>query len=197
MSLTYSINFTPNLKINKSKNVLNYACADNRIHFRFKDFNNQEIISGFEKKLTYLMTYLFNYSYLPKIDDSVSNNKDLKNNFLNTKEVTYILNEIKRVVLNFNIKGFLAHLNYNRSDMIVPFGKVDINCFPVFETDLIIKGSLNYFLKEFNIDLITYLFDDRYIVILREVKESKFNNKFINKQNKQKVKINNNLVKLW
>ena len=58
MSKNYALLYIPDLDTNAEN--INFVCSDNKIHFRFKDFIRPECIQGFEKKLTYLMTYLIN-----------------------------------------------------------------------------------------------------------------------------------------
>ena len=57
--LSYSLVYTPDTATSE---LTNPVCSDKRIHIRFRDFNKPQMISGFERKLTYLMTALMNYS---------------------------------------------------------------------------------------------------------------------------------------
>lgn len=198
MSLTYSINYTPEYK---ARSFVSFMCSDNRIHLRFKNFEKEEEIKGFEKKLVYLMTYLFNYSYMPNIVcNTTYDNYQLISNFLNTDDIKDIILYIK---LNGNgyfekFKGFKIKVNYKKSNLSLPFGKLDDNCFPLNrENQILLKGSLDIFLSTLKINLWDYLFNDGYSINILKVKNQKFNDKFINKELKKYNKVNQNLVELW
>lgn len=196
--LTYSIYYTPSYDL-KEHNDINYICSDNKIHIRFRDYNKEEIISGFEKKLTYLLTYLMNYSYLPKTVGNYDT-KVLMDNFLKTDDVLEILNSISTYISAKVFKGFKLKANYKRSECL-PFGCIDQDCFPLNCNDNIYEtGSLKDFLEKLKINLTEYLFNDSYMIIIRENKGKTVNNKFINKQNKKLEKLRDSkldLVELW
>lgn len=65
LTLKYVVNpervFNPNL---------NYACGDNKLHIRFRDYTKPQVISGFINKLTFVLTYLFNTEYRTTMEDS-------------------------------------------------------------------------------------------------------------------------------
>jgi hypothetical protein len=196
--LTYSIYYTPS-KNPMAHNDLNYVCSDNRIHIRFRDFNKEQIIGGFEKKLTYLVTYLMNYSYLPSIIGKYDT-KTLIKNFLKTDDIQHVISAIAVYNGLHKFKGLKLTANYRKKECL-PFGDVDKDCFPLNSQDGIIAvGSLKEFLEKLRIDLIEYLFNDSYFIILRENKEKAINNKFINKQAKKLERTrdpNLELVELW
>ena len=98
-----------------------------------------------------------------------------------------------------NLKGFKAYLNYNKKEDLKPFGDLDINCFPLLkENDTFKKGSLQVFLRMLNTNVIDYLFNDAYVVILHKISTKNTNQKYINKQNKRNSKIKREHLKiLW
>ena len=79
--MAYSLVYSPD--INPFDGELKFICSDNRIHFRFRDFQRNEHIQGFEKKLIYLMEYLFNFCYKPSLNTNTPFEKEyLLNDFL-------------------------------------------------------------------------------------------------------------------
>lgn len=192
-----SIVYTP--KSDTEETSVSYLCADNKVHIRFRDFKEDECIKGFEKKLTYLLTYLVNYAYLPSIVGSYDENT-LINNFLKTSDLTSIYNVIKANERSNNFRGLKARKNYKKQDC-KPFGAVDMQCFPmVYKDGVAAAGSLDTFLKAFKVSLKDYLFDDNYIIVIKSKRNNKeLNNKFVNRAAKKKQRKNNeyHLTDLW
>lgn len=184
-NLTYSLCYTPSTKqFNKE---LNFICTDDRIHIRLDNYNIPKLIFGFEKKLTYLLTYLFNYSYLPIISCYDSDLDNLFNKFLTTSDVVKIIQQIQEVYSDFKFKGLKVVKNYKKINYKM-FGDLNIKCFPL-DQDKCELASLDMFLNILKINLYDYLFNDSFTVIIHETKEEKHLNKFINKQNKKLNKI--------
>ena len=191
MSLTCSLVYTAKRDKYRSaieRENVNYICADNKIHIRFRDYNSYKRIYGFEAKLTYLLTYLMNYSYLPTVirryDDNV-----LISDFLKTSDLRQVYLAIKNFTNHSNFRGFKAAKNYRKNNCI-SFGNVDINCFPsdIGNDGVERLGSLTIFLHYFHdIDLTEYLFNDAYSIILHEDKEIPLS-KFQKKQMKKDIK---------
>lgn len=198
--LTVSILYTPTNKDWK-KELPNYICSDNKVHIRFKDYITSERISGFEAKLTYLLSYLINYSYIPTLLVK-TDNKVISDSFLKTDSVDDICSSIKFFMQNDNFKGLKLLKNYKRQLRTCNyFGKLDPNCFPLnYSSDIPIAGSLNSFLINFgNISLDEYLFNDSIEIIIHEariIKEDKFKRKEIRKNNKSKS-VDSDFVELW
>lgn len=193
--LTYSLNYTPSFKTNSE---INFICSDNKIHVRLDNFYTEITIEGFEKKLTYLLTYLINYSYLPKVI-GVEKESLLIETFLKTSDISAI-NEAIRKHFNFdNFKGLNLRKNYKKLNCNT-FGLTDSNCFPLlYEENITQAGDLNTFLSILNISLDEYLFNDSYSIIIHEVSNKDMNKKFTQKQQR---KINksiqqNSFVELW
>ena len=197
--LTFTLSYTPNLNLN---NEINFVCSDNKIHFRFKDFTKEEFIMGFEKKLTYLMTYLFHYSYLPTvIPENINVDKEiLLNSFLKTNDVIQIMTTINFHITNTKFKGFRAAYNYKKKGNVNPFGDVCHTCFPLkVEDNVLQKGCLKLFLDTLKVSLADFLFNDAYTIQLSDIGDITVNNKFINKELKKLNKLNSmdTLVELW
>ena len=73
--LAYSLIFTPSTV---SKDI-SHLCSDDKIHIRLDNFDKCCRIEGFERKLTYLLTYMFNYNFFnPVLHKDVSVEKLLK-----------------------------------------------------------------------------------------------------------------------
>lgn len=198
MKFKYGIYYSPSNT--NSDEIVNFVCFDNKIHIRFKDYNSEEVIVGFEKKLTYLLTYLMNYSYLSTLVGNYSDD-EIINNFLTTKDVLEILDCIKLYINDIKIKGIKLNKNYNRKTNIKSFGDVNPECFPLYENDGIVRnGNLKLFLKTFKITLNDYLFNDDYVILILKDKEINVNKKFIDRMNRRLSKVeesNFNITELW
>ena len=191
MSKNYALLYIPDLDTNAEN--INFVCSDNKIHFRFKDFIRPECIQGFEKKLTYLMTYLIN----SKNDIDNKNTKNYLNQFLKSEDVESIIAIISNNISNLKFKGLQARFNYNKVDYKqYPFGNINRDYFPYLENT---KNDLKQFLSKFKISLRDYLFNDKYVIILTDNKIKDVNLKFKNKEERSKLNniIDNCFVKLW
>ena len=194
--LTYSIYYTPDA--DATNEVVNYICFDNKVHVRFRDFNSEMLVIGFEKKLSYLLTYLMNYSYLPKVI-GMYDNSTLIDTFLKSSDVAAIYASISNNTCGKTFKGIRLKPNYKKNDC-EPFGKVDVRCFPTKIVDGVLQiGDLHTFLSTLKISLDEYLFNDSYVIILREDKKININKKFINRQNKKQSKLASDfdITQLW
>lgn len=194
--LTYSIYYTPNSDIENQ--VINYICFDSKVHVRFRDFNSEMLIVGFEKKLSYLLTYLMNYSYLPKVI-GIYDQATLIETFLKSSDVAAIYASISNNSCGKVFKGIKLKPNYRKVDC-EPFGAVDVKCFPIKLIDGIAQvGDLNTFLSTLRISLDEYLFNDSYVIILRQDRKIDINKKFINRQNKKELRLSSNfdIAQLW
>lgn len=195
MNLTYGILYNPENAVN---NNINYICSDNKIHIRFRDYTKEQVITGFEQKLAYLMTYLANYSEFKNMLERYTPD-ELTKCMLQSSDVKNIFEAI-RYAKQINFKGFKLYQNYKKTATSLPFGDVDSNAFPIRkDTYEIIKlGSLEYFLKKLKIGLIDYLFNDGYSVIIYRKSTKDVNKKFINKENKKSnFELDSDYVPLW
>lgn len=192
--LTYSIIYTPDITTN---NGVNYVCSDNKIHIRFRDFNKPQVISGFERKLTYLMTYLMNYSFVSELFDHC-NEKTLINALLDSIDVQKIYNAIK-YDKQIDFKSFRLTSNYKRKDELVIFGKVEESAFPLTYDEFGLKkiADLETFLHKLKVGLLEYLFNDSYSIIIHEKDETDVNVKFINKELRKNRAAESDFVELW
>ena len=199
--VNYSLIFTNN-KQNTVNDIDKYLCSDYKVHIRFRDFNKEELLIGFEKKLTYLVSYLVNYSYIPKLLSRYENEEILMNFLLYDdilKIIDFITNSISDDRVEF--KGLVIKPNYKKQqDNYKYFGDTDAKFFPLhIKNNLIKTGSLKFFLDTFNLDLYNYLFDDNYIIWLHN-KQFKASRKFEIRKLKKANKQNNkaiNVVELW
>lgn len=169
------------------QNELNFICSDNRVHVRFRDFDSPCVIAGFEQKLTYLLTYLMNYSYM-RTTLILYSEDELIDGFLKSSDVAEINSCIRTESCNMKYKGIKLRKKYSKvkNDSYKAFGSVNLACFPIHTEESMIKtGNLEVFLSAFKISLRDYLFNDNYIVIIDDIKTSEINKKFINKMNKK------------
>ena len=173
-SLTYSVLYTPDTKTNSQ---LNYVCSDKKIHVRFRDFNDEQIISGFEKKLTYLFTYLVNFSKIKELF-GVCSPEIVMQALLDSSDVKQIEDDLK-YKKQIDFKKFRLFVNYKR-DNCIPFGKIDNKVFPMEldERGVAKDGNLDTFLKILKVDLLEYLFNDSYSIIIHRDYHQNINNKY-------------------
>lgn len=200
--LTYSLMFTPSLS---KQSLCNPVCSDKKIHIRFRDFNKPQVISGFEKKLTYLLAYLMNYSYISTLFDlknsvkeKIFNEKALIDALLSSEDLNTIYQEIA-VTKQLNFTGFKLTTNYNKKSETAAFGKLCQTAFPLdYDAFGDVKMcDLNTFLKKLNITLLEYLFNDAYAIVIHEIDNSDVNVKFTNKELRREAHIKTDFVTLW
>jgi len=190
---TCSILYNPETKTNYYN--AKYVCADGKIHIRFRDFDKPQLIEGFEAKLAYLISFIF-----------YEGGYSSKEEFLKSNDI-WLLNEyLKRGIEKYNnyeYKGLLLLDNYSKKAETVTFGIHNLDCFPnpirqPYEDDnsYLEKSKLNVFTEEFKIgNIIDFLFNDGYKIIIHKRKEIK-DNKFIRKQRKIQDK-KSGLIELW
>lgn len=193
--LTYSLIYTPDLK---TETNINYVCSDKKIHIRFRDFNKpQTLIAGFEKKLTYLISYLMNFSYITNLFE-ICDIKTIINALLDSEDLKTIYNNIK-YTKQIDFKSFRLTPNYKKSDCVA-FGKVEETAFPLEYDEFGVKkeGDLNTFLSKLKVGLLDYLFNDSYAIFIHEKVEYDSNQKFKNKESRKETQLDNtDYIKLW
>lgn len=195
-NLTYSIIYTPDAPTNKG---VNYVCSDRKIHVRFRDFNKPQMISGFEKKLTYLFAYLMNFSYIVNLFE-FCDQKVLINALLESEDVKKIYDSIK-YDKQINFKSFRLTANYKKGECI-PFGKLDQGAFPLLYDEFNVPktADLDTFLTKLKVNLLEFLFNDSYSILLHErnKQDDDVNAKFVNKELRKNMKTtNNDYIQLW
>lgn len=197
----YSLVFTKSLEVTKVE-IDKYICFDNKIHIRLRDFNAETLLIGFEKKLTYLLSYLINYSYIPKLVGNYSD-KDVLRSFLLDETVAKIIAFIGSWIEDKSVayEGILLKPNYKKDKKALKyFGDTDTRFFPLeIKNNVMEAGSLDFFLQTFNIDLYSYLFDDAYAIWLHEKgfkPTKKFDSRKLRKLNKQNNR-NIDIAELW
>lgn len=196
MHLTYKYVFSPN-EVKSDLLDINFLCHDNKVHIRLRDYTKAEVLKGFEAKLTYLITYLFNYNFLPKFVGK-PDLKALLKNFNTKSDEMKELNEALRPYMQEDFKGIKVTANYRKSGNFSPFGTLDPDFCPTLKDGkLMISTGLKFFLKSFNTTLQDFLFNDAYEVILVVEKEKILYNKFKNRQERKKTKGQTVEVSLW
>ena len=196
MPLTYKYVFSPN-EVKSDLLDINFLCHDNKVHIRLRDYSKAEVLKGFEAKLTYLITYLFNYTFLPKFVGR-SDVKALLKNFNSKSEEMKELNEALRPYMQEEFKGIKVSANYRKKSTFSPFGTLEPDFCPTLKDGkLITSTGLKFFLKSFNTTLQDFLFNDAYEVVLVVEKQKTLYNKFKNKQERKKTRGKAVEVSLW
>ena len=193
--MAYSLVYSP--EVNPSESEVRFICSDNKVHFRFKDFKRNEHVQGFEKKLIYLMEYLFNFCYKPSLTgDTPVEKEELLENFLQSSDVKTLNKILADNIPTNKFKGIKAYFNYNKKYDCKPFGDIDDNYFPSKGQNSLLDFSCKLRLGDFGIR--RFLFDDRYSILLHNDYKDNINKKFKNKFiNKSKSTGDDLLVKLW
>lgn len=193
--LTYSLVYTPDFS---NTTPFNPVCSDKKIHIRLRDFDKPQIIRGFERKLTYLVTYLLNYSNPALINMFSSYDpKIIINALIESDDMKDVYRTIK-YEKQIDFKSFMVKTNYKKKEHTL-FGNVLKNVFPIDydKYGAPLEGSLKTFLKKLKLTLIEYLFDDSYSIIIHKTPAEKLNAKYINKENRKADKLLNDFEKLW
>lgn len=191
--LTYSLIYTPSTK---SDGDVNYVCSDGKIHIRFRDFNSPQLIQGFERKLTYLMAYLTNFSYIHELFDRC-NTETIICEVLKSPWVKELYDCI-RYDKGIGFKSFKFAVNY-RKGKCLPFGNVLAEVFPLKVNALgkYMEGDLSIFLSGIGLTLFEYLFDDRYSILIHTAVNYTANEKFIRRGERKVNKLTSDFVNLW
>lgn len=187
--MAYSLVYSP--ETNAFEDDVKFICSDKRVHFRFRDFNKNEHIQGFERKLIYLMEYLFNFCYRPSFEVNTPVSKEeILDGFLKSKDVKQVETVISKFIPDIKFKGLRAFFNYNKQENLKPFGEVNKTYFPTKG-----KNSLLQFQKTLRVSIEDFLFNNQYSLILNDGYKKDINKKFKNKNTKNQE--DDFLVKLW
>lgn len=187
--MAYSVIYSPDIISFDDK--VKFIYSDKKVHFRFRDFNKNEHVQGFEKKLIYLMEYLFNFCYMPSFrSNSPVTKEEILLNFLQSKDVKDLERIISKFIPDIKFKGLKAYFNYNKQEDLKPFGDVKDAYFPV-------KGenSLKAFQIKMRVSIEDFLFNNQYSIVLHNGYRKDVNKKFKNKG--LKAQEDDFLVKLW
>lgn len=192
-NLDFSLCYTPSIKTDTS---INYVCSDRKIHVRFRDYTKEQVISGFEKKLTYLITYLINFSSTNKLF-GICSTKIIIDNLSESEDIKTLYNCLK-YEKQIDFKCFRFTPNYKKTDCH-DFGELDLGAFPLnYDSNgVLLEGSLNAFLSNLKISLLDYLFNDAYSIMIHKKINKEVNKKFIDKENRKSVSSSTDFIKLW
>lgn len=183
------------------QDIIKYLCYDNKIHIRLRDFNKEEFLIGFEKKLSYLLSYLLNYAYIPRLVGKYTEEEVLKGFFQNS-EMLKLIDFLERCYADeIDYRGLMIKPVYKKNQKnYKPFGATENNFFPDYVKNSSPEvGELMFLLDLFELTLYNYLFNDDYVIWLHEkdfTANKKFDKKELKKLNKQNNKTSN-IVKLW
>lgn len=195
-TLTYSLCYTPALI---KGDFPNPVCSDKKIHVRLRDFNKAQVIRGFERKLTYLISYLINYGSMAKLQ-GVCEDRTIIKAFLESTDSQQLV-QVIRGAGQIPFKGFVVRTNYKKESSAdnKAFGCVLPEVFPLSydKFGIHIEGTLNNFLSKLNITLFDYLFNDAYAILLHKAPSTDANNKYINRENRKINRLLGDFEKLW
>jgi len=196
----YRLVYEPDIK----QSSVDYLYKDKKIHVRLNKFGHKnQIISGFENKLSFLATFLVNVF----IDEEILTQDVVKSSFID-KEGKILDNILKRFDEESLSYKYVKQAIANNFDIstdsfkIVPLGYKRIKssldrvgeCTELNST-CIGHSGLVQFTDYFHIkDIEDYLFDDRFYVEVTKQKIIINNDKFIKKH---AVKESSDYVKLW
>lgn len=168
-NLTYKLIYTPSRDggVGVEETNINFLCTDKRLHIRLREYTEEEVISGFIAKLTYLITYLVNYTN-------------------NTEESEVFINSIiENAFHQSDFKGVKIYPCYRRLKNYSKKGYIPNTVCPVH-----ISGnnycSLDYFLETFRLNLHEYLFNDAYEIVITKDETKNLYSKYLNKSNNER-----------
>lgn len=205
--LNITLNFSPEYLIESKRLAeVDPICSDGYLHIRFRDYENECDIVGFEQKLTYLITTIFNKGfYFMEIPDRDKTSKDFKyiwdkysEKFLNSSHISELLDELK--VMYPGLKGIKLYPNYRKDgykDAMRQFGSVAEGAYPALHSDNGSDGrcfSFFFLISSFStpssFKIRNFLFDDKCYLKISELKTYDVYSKFVNRKNR-KVKVDN------
>jgi len=173
----------------------NYLCKDNYVHIRLKNYGNKkEVISGFESKLTLLVTYLagcitLNMSTFDETSDIWS---ACISKLLLTSDFRTVSNACNYMFEKYKgIKILPAYSKKKYKNHSLAFLGSVSNM--IDSSD---DSYLDTFLTELDISLLDYLFNEN-IYLIVDVKQKIHNEKYARKYSKKSSKEKINYVELW
>lgn len=198
----YKLVYAPEIE---STNV-NYLYKDNKVHVRLSRFGHRyQIISGFEGKLSFLVTFLINdfvaKSMMSKnLIDRASKDKDNKvlkemiDSFeRNSKDYKAVKENISEYMHRDNLTFKIVPFDYKR--LKTSLDKIG-ECYNLYiDNSCSNISGLYLFMLYFNIDssINSFLFDDCYYIEITRRSVKVNNQKFIKKHAEKE----NDYVKLW
>lgn len=190
--LTYKLVYTPNKESFYSvcESNINFLCADNKIHIRLRDYDKEEVISGFIGKLTYLVTYLVNYVEGANKDRFASDDDLLAWATSNINE--YLGKLIRMDLHDDSFKGLKISKNFRRIKNYSKLGSIANGLCPYSHG----QCSLSSFIETMRISLYDFLFNDAYEVVIVKSKDKRVYQKYVNKKSIKKQIVDKS-IKLW
>lgn len=163
--LTYQLTYTPEKDV---ENNIDFLCFDNKIHIRLRDYEREEVVSGFINKLTYLLTYLVNYSWANKIVSAPNSNAIISSFLSQNEDAELIIRTISNKIMDKKFKGISITTNYRRTKCN-PLGSISKDLLPKNTSgEVSFSGDLSLFLNKLHISLADYLFNDGYELVLHK-----------------------------
>lgn len=200
-NLDYKLVYTPRLETYDSvfDRDVNLFCKDNKIHIRLRDYDSEEVISGFINKLTFLVTYLINCQWKLNIVAADSDQAIIDCFVERSKEAKTLIETIRDASNNASA-GLHVLPNYRKISKYSKLGSININYKDILQvTDgVVTSGSLDFILNKLRVSLTTFLLDDAYeLVITKKEPTVNLYSKYSNKTSKQKETKSEDLVSLW
>lgn len=180
--------FDPTIK----KTQINPVCSDGKLHIRFRDFKNEEIIDGFEKKLTLILTALVRDKVSIKMGDLVNSSfKSIWNDSIQqlTLNETYnkLIKSMQNQICDYSFDMIKLTPNYRRKSYTNPwrqFGSVECD-YSILFSELSTEQLVNIIL------------DNRYYFVIEKPTTREPDKKFLNKKHKKKCVEKYTTLNLW
>lgn len=185
--MNYKIVYNPMMDDHTSSldKGINFLCSDGKLHIRLRDYDHEEVISGFINKLTYFVTYLFQRMPHPEnvtnniIEKFVKNDKSLSE-FDSWLQSVFLL-------IGQKYKGLKISRNYRKiqTSYSTPIGSFLPGSCPL--KDGLTYGETTFFGDSLGmIPLEEFLLNESIdLVITKEVSKNNYT-KFVNKKKKVK-----------
>lgn len=161
-------------------------CYDNKVHIRLKAFDKNQVLRGFENKLTYLLTFLAGFGFEGVQD---FNNSEV------LKEIAQYFKTYHADLFGENFKGFKITESLSKHHKL---GYIKSGWYPEFlEEEQTAHNALAHLMNSLNTNLSDFLFQDAYeIVLTKEPVKKSYNQKFSKKMERKKLKAQNKKVAL-
>ena len=159
---------------------INFLCSDNTLHIRLREYDHEEVITGFINKLTYILTYLIQRNII----QGESADNIIKKFVKNDSDFLRINDELK-YIFNQNglpYAGITISKNYRKIKQSVKYPLGNFKPGTCYLEDSCKFSDLLGLLTAFHISLSRFLEDDGYEIIICKdldvkVKYKKFTNK--------------------
>ena len=181
MALIYKVVYTPN-KDTKTLAIdsdINFLCSDKKLHIRLRDYDHEEVISGFINKLTYVITYL-----IQRCDVGTKSDDEIISNFVKNdtdfKNIDAFLQQV------FSSRGLdYRGIKISKSYRKVKTSKNTLGSFKegtCYLEDNCKFGDFTFLTNSLGLDFVAFLLNDAVDLVITKDSLNNSYTKFVNKK---------------